>query len=33
VVIPNTAPTGVPDAVVITVGPNQSQQGAMIAVN
>jgi uncharacterized protein (TIGR03437 family) len=33
VVIPNSAPTGVPDAVVITIGPNQSQPGATIAVN
>jgi uncharacterized membrane protein len=33
VVIPDTAPTGAPIAVVITVGPNQSQTGATIWVN
>jgi uncharacterized protein (TIGR03437 family) len=33
VAIPSSAPTGVPDAVVITVGPNQSQTGATIFVN
>ena len=33
VVIPDNAPTGVPDAVVITIGPNQSQTGATIQVN
>jgi len=33
VVIPNGALTGTPIAVVITVGPNQSQAGATIVVN
>jgi uncharacterized protein (TIGR03437 family) len=33
VVIPSGTPTGVPVAVVITVGPNQSQTGATIFVN
>jgi uncharacterized protein (TIGR03437 family) len=33
VVIPSGAPTGVPDAVVITVGANQSQTGATVFVN
>jgi hypothetical protein len=32
-VIPSGAPTGVPDAVVITVGANQSQTGATVFVN
>jgi uncharacterized protein (TIGR03437 family) len=33
VVIPSGVPTGAPAAVVITVGPNQSQTGATIFVN
>jgi hypothetical protein len=33
VVIPSTAPTDTPTAVVFIVGPNQSQPGPTIAVN